>query len=178
MHHADDPVTDLAYIQQAAAAKEQENLAFRMFVKADLELSDRRLNAIVQDTTAQVWSGIDCQTCANCCKTQHPLFSRTEAQRIAEYLGLSLQDLRERYLTSNEEAGKYMTQQLPCPFLQENLCTIYPVRPAVCANYPHLHRNLRRRLWQVIDNAGHCPIVYNVLERLKVELGFQDGHSQ
>jgi Fe-S-cluster containining protein len=177
MHHANDPITDLAHIQQAAAAKEQENLAFRIFVKADLELSDRRLNAIVQDTTAQVWSGIDCRTCANCCKTQHPLFSRTEAQRIAEYLGLSLQELRERYLTSNAEAGKYMTQQLPCPFLQDNLCTIYPVRPAVCANYPHLHRNLRSRLWQVIDNASHCPIVYNVLERLKVQLRFQDGYS-
>ena len=46
------------------------------------------------------------------------------------------------------------------------------VRPAVCANYPHLHRNFRSRLWQAIDNADTCPIVYNVLERLKQRLGF------
>src|SRR5687768_10059071 len=136
-----EPITDLAYIQQATAANEAENLAFRVFVKAELELSDRRLNAVVRETTEQVWARIDCRTCANCCKTQHPLFSRTEAERIAEYLGMSLQELRQRYLDSNAEAGKYITRQLPCPFLHNNLCSVYPVRPAVCENYPHLYRN-------------------------------------
>jgi hypothetical protein len=170
MHH--EPVTDLVYIQHACAAREEENLAFRGFVKAELALSDRRLNAIVRETTEQVWAGIDCRTCANCCKTQQPVFSRTEAQRIATYLGIPLEELRARYLTADAEAGKYTTQQLPCPFLDNNLCTIYPVRPAVCVHYPHLYRNFRSRLWQAIDNASVCPIVYNVLERLKKRLDF------
>ena len=170
MHN--EPITDLVYIQQASAAREEENLAFRGFVKAELELSDRRLNAIVRETTEQVWAGIDCRTCANCCKTRQPLFSRTEAQRIATYLGVSLEELRARYITDDAEAGKYTTRQIPCPFLDNNLCTIYPVRPAVCVHYPHLYRNFRSRLWQAIDNASTCPIVYNVLERLKERLGF------
>jgi len=73
------------------------------------------------------------------------------------------------------ETGKYITQSLPCPFLDGNLCSIYEVRPAVCADYPHLHRNFRSRLWQVIDNAETCPIVYNVVERLKKTLGFVES---
>lgn len=168
----DDLITELSVIEQTTAAKEEENLAFRQFVKADLEHSDRRLNAIVQEMTQEVWAHIDCRTCANCCKTRHPSFSRPEMQRIAEYLGTTLQDLRERYLVSDPDIGKYTTRELPCPFLKENLCSIYDVRPSVCSDYPHLHRNFRSRLWQTLDNAATCPIVYNVLERLKKRLAF------
>ncbi len=169
----DDLITDLTYIQEASEAKERENAAFREFVRWDVELPDRRLNAIVQQTTEQVWARIDCRACANCCKTRYPTFSRKEAQRIAEYLGMTLEDLRTRYLTFDGEVGKYTTRDLPCPFLSENLCSIYDVRPSVCAGYPHLHRNFRSRLWQISDNAETCPIVYNVLERLKDRLGFR-----
>jgi len=169
---SDEVVTDLVQIQRAAVVKEDENTAFRTFVKWELELSDRRLNTIVSETTSQVWQDIDCRTCANCCRMQQPVFSRTEVQRIAAYLDLPVEEVRARYLTSDAETGKYITRDLPCPFLDGNLCSIYEVRPAVCADYPHLRRNFRSRLWQVIDNAAVCPIVYNVLERLKSTLGF------
>lgn len=171
----DEIITDLTQIQRATVAKEHENVEFRTFVKLEVELSDRRLNTLVSETTSEVWKHIDCRSCANCCRTRQPVFSRTEAQRIAAYLGLSLEEVRARYLTSDAETGKYITQALPCPFLDGNLCSIYEVRPAVCADYPHLHRNFRSRLWQVIDNAETCPIVYNVVERLKKTLGFVDS---
>ena len=166
--------TDLVQIQRAAVAQADENSCFRTFVKLEVELSDRRLNAVVSETTAEVWKHIDCRTCANCCRSQHPTFSRPEVQRIAAYLGITVEELRRRYLTSDADSGKYITRELPCPFLENNLCAIYEVRPAVCAGYPHLHRNFRSRLWQTIDNAAICPIVYNVLESLKNRLGFRE----
>ena len=169
----DEPITDLSYIEQAAKDNERENEQFREYVKADLDLSDYRLNGIVQQTTQEVWAHIDCRTCANCCKTRHPQFSRTEVERIAEYLGMTVQELRTRYLGYDRDVGRAITRELPCPFLKDNLCTIYEVRPSVCAGYPHLHRNFRNRLWQTIDNAETCPIVFNVLERLKRRLGFR-----
>jgi hypothetical protein len=172
----DEVITDLTQMHRAAVAKEEENLEFRTFVKIALELSDRRLNTVVQETTAEVWQQIDCRACANCCRTQRPVFSRPEVQRIAAYLDLSVEEVRA-YLMSDAESGKYTTRELPCPFLDGNLCSIYEVRPAVCANYPHLHRNFRFRLWQAIDNAAVCPIVYNVLERLKTSLGFKVQHG-
>jgi uncharacterized protein len=170
---ADALITDIAHIEQASEAKEPDNLEFREFVRFDLELSDRRLNAIVHETTEQVWARIDCRTCANCCKTRHPVFSRAEVERIAAYLGMTMADLRARYIEVDHEVRKYTTRELPCPFLKDNLCSIYEVRPSVCAGYPHLHRNFRTRLWHTIDNAQTCPIVFNVLERLKGQLGFR-----
>jgi uncharacterized protein len=175
---ADDPITDLIYIEETSKANEQENLAFRAFVKADLDLSDYRLNGIVQQATQEVWAHIDCRTCANCCKTRHPLFSRVEVQRIADYLGMTAVELRTRYLEVDQDSAKYVTRKLPCPFLKDNLCSIYDVRPSVCAGYPHLHRNFRNRLWQTIENAETCPIVFNVLERLKRRLGFRDAQTR
>lgn len=165
-------ITDLVQIQRAAVAKADENCGFRSFVTLELALSDRRLNTIASETTAEVWEHIDCRTCANCCRSQYPTFSRPEMQRIAAYLGLTAEELCRRYLTSDGGSGKYITRELPCPFLEGTLCTIYDVRPVVCAGYPHLQRNFRSRLWQNIDNAAVCPIVYNVLEALKQSLGF------
>ena len=34
-----------------------------------------------------------------------------------------------------EEEDKYFAQDIPCPFLSEGLCSIYEVRPYVCASY-------------------------------------------
>lgn len=164
--------TDLTTIQAAAATSQGEYQAFQMFINLDVELADRRLNTMVQETTDEVWQHIDCRTCANCCRMLHPTFSRTEVQRIAAYLGTTLEELRHRYLTPDAARGKYITQELPCPFLDGNLCSIYEVRPAVCSQYPHLARNFRSRLWQALENAAVCPIVYNVLERLKQRPGF------
>jgi Fe-S-cluster containining protein len=84
-----------------------------------------------------------------------------------------VEHLRAYHLKSDAASGKYITQALPCPFLDGNLCAIYEVRPAVCADYPHLQKNFRSRLWQVLDNATVGPIVYNVLGRVKKRLGFQ-----
>src|SRR5688572_872640 len=144
---ADDPITNLTYIEQTSKANEQENLDFRAFVKADLDLSDYRLKGIVQQATQEVWAHIDCRTCANCCKTRHPLFSRAEVQRIADYLGMTAAELRARYLEIDQEAAKYITRELPCPFLKDNLYTMYDVRSAVRSCYPHLHRSSRNRRW-------------------------------
>lgn len=169
---ADVVMTDLQFIKQSAATKEVENIQFRGFVKLELPLSDRRLNSTVQETTAAVWEHVDCQSCANCCRMLHPVFSRAEVQRIATYRNTTVEAIRKRYLTSDATTGRYTTKTLPCPFLEDNLCSIYEVRPAVCEHYPHLQRNFRSRLWQVLDNAAVCPIVYNVLERLKKQFGF------
>ena len=93
----DEIITDLTQIQRITVAKEHENGEFRTFIKLEVELSDRRLNTLVSETTSEVWKHIDCRSCANCCRTRQPVFSRTEAQRIAAYLGISLEELRARW---------------------------------------------------------------------------------
>jgi hypothetical protein len=43
----DEIITDLTQIQRATIAKENENVEFRTFVKLEVELSNRRLNTLV-----------------------------------------------------------------------------------------------------------------------------------
>ncbi|MFN0167571.1 MAG: hypothetical protein ACKV22_14170, partial [Bryobacteraceae bacterium] len=43
-------------------------------------------------------------------------------------------------------------------------------------NFPHLttsEGSLVSRMWEMVDRAVYCPIVYNTLEAWKDELGFQ-----
>jgi hypothetical protein len=69
-----------------------------------------------------------------------------------------------------ELEDKYRFKNLPCPFLSGNTCTVYDVRPEDCRSYPHLRKGeFVFRLMGVVCNCAVCPIVYNVLERLKGE---------
>lgn len=54
-------------------------------------------------------------------------------------------------------------------------CSVYEARPSTCDNFPHLVRgagSLDSRMWQMIDRATYCPIVYNSLDSFKRETGF------
>ena len=49
--------------------------------------------------------------------------------------------------------------------------TAYPCRPDDCRSFPHLHKEeFVFRLIQAVENCWICPIVFNVFERLKIEL--------
>ena len=66
-----------------------------------------------------------------------------------------------------------------CQFLgDDDRCTIYEDRPDTCRNFPHLVRgsgSIESRMWQMIDRATYCPIVYNSLEAYKDIVNFQRG---
>ncbi len=78
-----------------------------------------------------------CGKCGYCCKTCYPIrLYELDIQDMSQYLGVSLSEFCETYVISKE--GKYYLKNgPPCEFLDENnRCKIYPVRPAVCKNYP------------------------------------------
>jgi Fe-S-cluster containining protein len=62
----------------------------------------------------------------------------------------------------------------PCQFLnlKSNKCSIYEVRPADCAGFPHL---TKRKMTEYIhvhkQNIDYCPATYKMVEKMKVLLG-------
>jgi Fe-S-cluster containining protein len=63
-----------------------------------------------------------------------------------------------------------------CVFLDGNDCTVYDARPRNCVDFPHLVRgagSIASRMWEFIDRASYCPIVYNAMESFKDETRFQ-----
>ena len=167
------PVTDLVQIRRLGEKKLDENLRFRAFLKSR-NYPDRRFRRISEEIQDQ----IDCRACANCCRVAATPISERDVERLAKYLRLRAQEFLERYTEVDPEDGERVLKRngSGCIFLDGNDCTVYEVRPDNCVDFPHLVRgngSIASRMWQFVDRASYCPIVYNALESFKDEMRFR-----
>jgi uncharacterized protein len=172
---------DLVQIRELAERKEDENSRFRQFLKTRCNLEPDEIDQRVFEITRRVWAGIDCTTCANCCREMKPTFSGDEVDRVARRLGIERQQFIETYLERSEASSEnpWQTRTTPCPFLKDNLCSVYEDRPAECGGYPYLYQpDFVFRTMGMIGRTFTCPIVYEVMEELKKSLGFLQTASQ
>jgi len=168
-------LTDLVQIRLLGEKKRDENLKFRRFMKAH-DHSDRILRRIAQGIEDQ----IDCTQCANCCRVLTVTVTERDVERLARYLRVSAARFVADYTAEGDEEdqGRILrhTKEAGCVFLDGNACTVYDARPDLCRRFPHMVRgagSIASRMWQFVDRACYCPIVYNSLEAFKEELGFR-----
>lgn len=160
-------ITDLETIARVTQRNERKNLAFRSFIKGELDWSSRKLDALVHEILRSVTSEIDCTKCANCCQVLGIELHPADIKRLSRRLGISEQELEGRHITPADDGEKVFGER-PCFFLCDRMCTVYEDRPRDCRDYPHLHKkDFSTRLLSVLENAEICPIVFNVLEQLK-----------
>jgi hypothetical protein len=103
-----------------------------------------------------------------------PGFSEKEVHRLADRLQMTRGKFIESYLerSQNSEAA-WTTRTTPCPFLKDSRCSVYEDRPADCSGYPYLYEpDFVFRTLGMVERTFTCPIVYNVMEKLKESLGF------
>lgn len=125
--------------------------------------------ANLQKTHEEVFEQIDCLSCGNCCKTAHPIFTNTDATRIAAFLGMKPGELERRFLKADLD-GDLVPNRIPCPFLNmDNTCQVYEVRPKSCRSYPHTDT---KEGWErhglLAKNTVTCPAAFHIVERVKV----------
>src|SRR5262249_3966383 len=166
-------ITDLVQIRLLGEKKRDENLRFRRFMKSR-DHSDRILRRIAEGIEEQ----IDCTVCANCCRVATVKLSERDVERLARHLRIPPAQFLAAYTMKNEEEGLILrpTREHGCVFLDGAACTVYEARPDICRRFPHLVRgtgSIASRMWQFVDRACYCPIVYNSLEAFKQELGFR-----
>ena len=130
----------------------------------------KNLDMVAQRSHELVCAKFDCLQCGNCCSSISPIITDKDIDRIARHLKIKPVDFITRYLYIDEDQF-YVFNNTPCPFLmQDNYCQIYDYRPKACQEYPHTDR---RRFYQLLDltmkNREICPIVYEVVEKLKRE---------
>ena len=163
--------TDLEKIHALARQKEEENWEFRSFLKGFCPLSPEEIDRLVHKLNREVSLLIDCTKCGNCCRKMKPVLNHSDIERFAKGLNISVAQFKEQYLVKCNEKGKFWFKTESCPFLSNNRCSQYLLRPADCRSYPHLHKkDFVFRLINVIENYAICPIVFNVYERLKSKL--------
>ncbi|MBI4877105.1 MAG: YkgJ family cysteine cluster protein [Acidobacteria bacterium] len=164
-------LTDLVEIRRLGEKKREENLRFRRHLKTH-GLHERRFRHIAQEIEDQ----IDCTVCANCCKVATARVTERDAERLARHLRVKKAVFLRDYCEESGEEGIILRRnEAGCVFLSGTECTVYDERPASCRDFPHLVRGAASfvaRMWEMPDRACYCPIVYNALERLKVEAEF------
>jgi len=159
---------DLIQIRQRAEEKEDENWKFRQFLKG--RPNAKEIDSHVFAITERVWAGIDCTKCANCCREVKPELSEGEVDRLSRRLAMTREQFIAAYLEPTEphSDAPWRTRTTPCPFLKDNLCSVYEDRPANCSGYPYLHEpKFVQRTMGMIERTFTCPIVYEVMEELK-----------
>jgi len=165
-----NPITNLQIIQTFAAANEAENDEFLLFLKGrDAEETDK----IAHEVNDTVSKQVDCTECGNCCQSLMINVTAAETIGCAKHLEITPEAFKEQYIEESQ-GGIMIINTIPCHFLAEKRCTIYEHRFTECRDFPHLHKpGFTRRFFSTMMYYGMCPIIFNVVENLKENLGFK-----
>lgn len=143
--------------------------AFKRFLGKIEKNPPRRLDAIAEEIDAEVWKEVDCLSCANCCKTMTPTFSKKDIKRIAEHFEITPQEFKDKWLAFDKKEGDWMNKLQPCQFLDltTNMCGIYEVRPSDCAGFPYLKKKKMVEYIHVHQqNVEYCPATFKMVEKM------------
>ena len=163
-------ITDLVQIRRLGEQKRQENEKFRRYIKTH-SFPERKFRHMAEEIEQQ----IDCRSCAKCCVGLTTKLADRDMEKLAKFLRVTADEFRANYTQPGDEGLDLKQVDGRCVFLDGKDCSVYEARPGVCADFPHLVRgngSIAFRMWQFIDRACYCPIVYNSLEAYKDEVGF------
>jgi len=162
--------TDLSKIKHLASIRENENIRFRAFLK---NKDDVRVDGIVHRLHDEITKQIDCTLCGNCCSKLKPELHKEDIARLAQLENCTLEHYQNIYCEKDEFGETYL-KTVPCHYLEGKKCSIYENRPKECRCFPYTNeKGFIFRLWGMIDSYAICPIVFNLIERLKQELRFR-----
>ncbi len=165
-------INDIREIKIQSALKREENLDFIEYLK---NLSnDKSIESILNNAADKAFSGIKCIECGNCCRENIPLLDEQDVLRVSKHLGLKSDDFIIGHLHKYEKYNIYIMNEVPCPFLEGNECSIYDQRFHSCKAYPEI-RSLEHIISKgnILINAAICPIIFNFYEFLKYDLNFK-----
>lgn len=118
----------------------------------------------------EVWQEVDCLACANCCKTMTPTFNAADLKRISAHFGQTVDEFAAKWLKRERGGDRdWMNKTEPCQFLnlKDNKCSIYAIRPADCAEFPHFPKKMKDFIHVHKQNVEYCPATYKLVEKMK-----------
>lgn len=160
-------------LRQFRKKVEVNKSTFKRFLSRLEKNPPRGLDKLAVESDLQMWTETDCLSCANCCKTMSPTFTRQDLIRISAHIGMSVEEFKLKYLYKDKQ-GDWINKSQPCQFLNlsDNKCSIYSVRPKDCSGFPHHTRKRMVDYMHVFkQNIEYCPATYRVIELMKAKIG-------
>jgi Fe-S-cluster containining protein len=143
--------------------------AFRSYLRKLEKNPPKNLDSFSKAISDEVWKEVDCLSCANCCKKMSPTFTDEDITRISSHFEMTTDEFKKKWLKYWKKDGDWMNVSQPCQFLDltTNMCSIYEVRPADCAGFPHLtKRKMKDYLHVHQQNIEYCPATYKMVEKM------------
>jgi Fe-S-cluster containining protein len=141
----------------------------RRFLSKLEKESPKGLDKKIAVLEKEVWQETDCLTCANCCKTMTPTFTKQDMKRISAHFKMTVEEFQKKWL-KKERGGErdWLNKTEPCQFLnlKDNMCSIYEVRPADCAGFPHLSKKFNDFVHIHKQNVEYCPATHRLVEKM------------
>ena len=119
-----------------------------------------------------VFRKIDCLECANCCKTMTPTYTVRDLKRISKHFGMTVTAFQKKWLRREKGGDRdWMNKSTPCQFLntKDNKCSIYAIRPADCAGFPHLAKDFQDYVHIHHQNVDSCPATFALVEKMMAD---------
>ena len=148
---------------------EEKRKSLRRFITGTENNPPGNLAILAEQTDKEVWTQVNCLSCANCCKVMSPTYTFQDIKRIAAHLGMRPKDFRDKWLYLDKRENDWMNKSRPCQFLdlKSNMCSIYEVRPADCAGFPHLIKKpITDYMYVHKQNIEYCPATMLFVEKL------------
>lgn len=127
------------------------------------------LQQMTKQLEKETWQEVDCLSCANCCKTMTPTFTATDIKRISAHFGQTEEEFKTKWLRREKSGDRdWLNKTEPCQFLnlKDNKCSIYAIRPADCAGFPHLPKKLKDYAHVHKQNVEYCPATFRLVEKM------------
>ena len=142
--------------------------SFRKFINRTVNEPPAGINNLPGVIEKEVWKEVDCLSCANCCKTMTPTYTKTDIKRISGHFNLTPEAFIKKWLVKDRNKD-YINKSLPCQFLdlKTNKCTIYAIRPLDCSGFPHLSKRKWKDYAHVHkQNIDFCPATFKLIEKM------------
>ncbi len=147
-----------------------EKTGMRRYLSKVEKNAPRNLDRTIAELEKEVWKETDCLDCANCCKTMTPTYTAKDIKRISAHLEMTPDEFRSKWLKQERGGDRdWMNKVEPCQFLdpKTHFCSIYEVRPADCAGFPHLTKKFKDFVHVHKQNVEYCPATYRLVEKMR-----------
>ena len=158
-------------IKEEFTKVERENYKFRIYLKNHADVDE--LDEQFLELHNELFKEYDCSKCRNCCKEYAVTFEENEIEQASKLFSITKEEFMHKYIEETIEG--YDLKEKPCCFLNENgACEIEKCKPEGCIDYPFTNKPERLfSLLSIVECSSICPIVFEMLERLKKIYGFK-----
>src|SRR5262245_24872839 len=90
-------------LRQFKKIVERDKRKLRRFLTKVENERPRGIDKLTPELEKEVWTEVDCLTCANCCKKMTPTYTKKDIVRISAHLGMTEAAFKEKWLTYDKK---------------------------------------------------------------------------